>query len=118
MLGIGMVNRIFRQISLHSFLFPVKPVEKEVTTFYQISPGRDYEVKLNYSANPSPNAQQWKYGDSFESTENVMSIPGDYDGYIADYEASNLYIVQHCIQPCLFCPILFICNIFAFYLLY
>ncbi|XP_071536721.1 fasciclin-3 isoform X9 [Panulirus ornatus] len=63
-----------------------KPVEKPVSSFYQISSGSDYEVKLNFSANPAPIRREWRYGDSFENTEASIPIPGADGRYTADFE--------------------------------
>ncbi|KAK8740400.1 hypothetical protein OTU49_002893 [Cherax quadricarinatus] len=63
-----------------------KPVEKPVSTFYQIRPGNDYEVKLNFSANPAPIRKEWRYGKSFENVEGSISIPGSDGHYRADIE--------------------------------
>ncbi|XP_069195470.1 fasciclin-3 isoform X8 [Procambarus clarkii] len=63
-----------------------KPVEKPVSTFYQITPGSDYEVKLNFSANPEPIKKEWRYGTSFESIEGSLVIPGSDGHYTTDIE--------------------------------
>ncbi|XP_042220788.1 uncharacterized protein LOC121865434 isoform X20 [Homarus americanus] len=73
-----------------------KPVEKPISTFYQISPGSDYEVKLNFSANPKPINKEWRYGDSFEEMEGSLGIP-DTDGhYTTDIEdlGNGLYTAK------------------------
>ncbi|XP_027225926.1 fasciclin-3 isoform X24 [Penaeus vannamei] len=58
-----------------------KPVEKPVSTYYQIRPGSDYEVKLNFSANPPPIRKEWRYGDSFQNIAVSIEIPGAKDRY-------------------------------------
>ncbi|XP_037795490.1 uncharacterized protein LOC119590818 isoform X5 [Penaeus monodon] len=58
-----------------------KPVEKPVSTYYQIRPGSDYEVKLNFSANPPPIRKEWRYGDSFQNIAVSIEIPGAKDHY-------------------------------------
>ncbi|XP_063605376.1 uncharacterized protein LOC134780543 isoform X4 [Penaeus indicus] len=58
-----------------------KPVEKPVSTYYQIRPGSDYEVKLNFSANPRPIRKEWRYGDSFQNIAVSIEIPGAKDHY-------------------------------------
>ncbi|XP_042882950.1 uncharacterized protein LOC122259983 isoform X10 [Penaeus japonicus] len=58
-----------------------KPVEKPVSTYYQIRPGSDYEVKLNFSANPPPTRKEWRYGDTFQNIAVSIEIPGAKDRY-------------------------------------
>lgn len=74
-------------IYLFSFsLLSVKPVPKPVSTYYQIRPDSDYEVKLNFSANPTPIKKEWRYGDSFQNIAVSIPIPGANDRYTTDIE--------------------------------
>ncbi|KAK3875846.1 hypothetical protein Pcinc_019299 [Petrolisthes cinctipes] len=52
-----------------------KPAEQPLTTFYQISPGSDYEVRFNFSANPPPIRQEWRFGESFDNPAKIVAIP-------------------------------------------
>ncbi|XP_050691455.1 uncharacterized protein LOC126983048 isoform X4 [Eriocheir sinensis] len=63
-----------------------KPLEKPVTTFYQIQPGSDYDMKFNFSANPEPTKLEWQYGSNLDNPEGSVSIPGIQDRYSADLE--------------------------------
>jgi len=64
-----------------------KPVEKPVSTFYQIRPGTDYEVRMNFSANPEPTKKEWSYGDTFQTIAVSIPIPGSSDRYTTDIES-------------------------------
>ncbi|XP_068225292.1 fasciclin-3-like isoform X3 [Palaemon carinicauda] len=61
-----------------------KPIEKPLSTYYQIVPGSDYEVRLNFSANPPPTRTEWRHGDSFQNM--AASIPASHDRYITEVE--------------------------------
>jgi len=37
------------------------PVEQPLRTFFDIKQGNDYEIMLNFTANPAPNKVMWKY---------------------------------------------------------
>lgn len=63
--------------------FSVKPVEKDDITFYQIQPGSDYEIKFNFSANPEPMREVWKFGEDLANPEGILNIPSDEGRYSA-----------------------------------
>jgi len=58
------------------------PVQKQVQTFYQIPVHSDYEIRLNFSANPRPTTTEWSYGANFQEMPNAIQIPSD-DGKFA-----------------------------------
>lgn len=94
-LQLKLLNSYFITVDLHNFVFfPVKPLEKPVTTFYQIQPGSDYDVKFNFSANPEPTNMEWRYGSSLDNPEGSISIPGIQDRYSADIEVRTSVLDQ------------------------
>ncbi|XP_066990126.1 fasciclin-3 isoform X25 [Macrobrachium rosenbergii] len=63
-----------------------KPIEKPLSTYYQIVPGSDYEVRLNFSANPSPTTTEWRYGEGFQNLATSIPVPGATDRYTTSVE--------------------------------
>lgn len=60
-------------------LLPVKvvyaPVEKVPQTFYELSEGDDYEIRVKFSANPKPSKILWQFGESFDDLVEDVEIP-------------------------------------------
>lgn len=63
-----------------------KPMEKALSTYYQIVPGNDYEVKFNFTANPVPTRTEWRYGESFQNMAVSIPVPGMDDRYTTNIE--------------------------------
>ncbi|KAK7071529.1 hypothetical protein SK128_013945, partial [Halocaridina rubra] len=67
-----------------------KPVEKSLTTYYQIVPGSDYEVRFNFSAYPTPTKVEWRYGESFQNTPISIPVPGSSERYSTNLETLDI----------------------------
>ncbi|XP_045115621.1 fasciclin-3-like isoform X3 [Portunus trituberculatus] len=77
-----------------------KPIEKDVTTFYQIQLGSNYEVKFNFSSNPKPHGVMWKFGDNLDVAEGPLVIPesqGRYRTFLEEL-GSNMYTAKLVIE--------------------
>lgn len=72
------------------------PIQKKVQTFYQIQPHSDYEIKLEFSANPRPTTTVWSYGPNFQDMPNTIEIPnvdGKFVTSLNDLENGNFEAV-------------------------
>ncbi|CAL4060343.1 unnamed protein product [Meganyctiphanes norvegica] len=72
------------------------PIQKQVQTFYQIPVHSDYEVRLNFSANPRPQSLEWSYGANFGEMPNLIQIPSDngkFSTSLLDLENGNFQAI-------------------------
>lgn len=72
------------------------PIQKPVQTFYQIPLHSEYEIKLDFSANPRPTTLEWFYGNDFQEMPNTIAIPnneGDFATSFVDLENGNFQAV-------------------------
>ncbi|CAL4093312.1 unnamed protein product, partial [Meganyctiphanes norvegica] len=55
------------------------PVGKLPQTFYELKKDNDYEIWINFTANPRPFKKYWQYGNSFDELTDKVDIPPDDD---------------------------------------
>lgn len=53
------------------------PVDMMPQTFYGVIEGDDFEMAINFSANPKPSKLVWQHGDNFENLIDEVEIPLD-----------------------------------------